>query len=76
MTNPNFNDAHPIPIPDSHIVMNNYPNKMTFWKGDRMDDLVGTLSWDNGVFTFEGNADESAKLFFDNLKHLFEQPKV
>ena len=29
---------------------------------------VGTLSWDDGVLKFEGNMDESAKLFFEYLK--------
>lgn len=26
---------------------------------------VGRLSWDDGTMKFEGNADESAKIFFD-----------
>ena len=29
---------------------------------------VGRLSWDKGKFQFEGNADKSAKIFFDYLK--------
>lgn len=28
---------------------------------------VGVLSWENGPMTFEGDADESAQLFFDNI---------
>jgi len=28
---------------------------------------IGQLSWDTGVFVFEGEAEESAKIFFDFL---------
>jgi hypothetical protein len=30
---------------------------------------VGELSWDSGTLEFEGSAEESAKIFFDWLKH-------
>lgn len=30
--------------------------------------FTGTLSWESGVFRFEGNAEESARIFFDALK--------
>ena len=29
---------------------------------------IGTLDWSSGKLVFEGNADESAKIFFEYLK--------
>lgn len=29
---------------------------------------VGALNWGDGIFKFEGNADKSAKIFFDLLR--------
>jgi len=34
---------------------------------------IGELSWENGVFRFKGSPDDSAKLFFDNLKPMIEE---
>jgi len=31
---------------------------------------IGRLSWDDGTFRFTGDADGSAKLFFDALKRM------
>ena len=31
---------------------------------------VGKLTWEGGTFRFAGNADESAKVFFDALKRM------
>ena len=36
-------------------------------------DQVGELSWKDGKFEFKGNAEESAKLFFNWLKPLMEE---
>ena len=33
---------------------------------------VGTLDWEGGIFKFEGEADESAKIFFKLLKKYLE----
>lgn len=41
-----------------------------FYRGDR---VIGTLSWKRGVFTFKGQADRSALIFFEEvLKHVDE----
>ena len=32
---------------------------------------IGTLDWSTGLLTFEGNANESARAFFDNLSAMF-----
>lgn len=32
---------------------------------------VGTLIWKDGVMRFEGNADEAAQIFFDNVVDLW-----
>ncbi len=39
---------------------------------DTNDEEVGRLSWDSGTLVFEGNADESAEVFFEVLKGRFE----
>lgn len=31
---------------------------------------IGRLSWEDGIFRFTGNADESAKVFFDALRQM------
>lgn len=38
---------------------------------------VGSLDWNDGVMKFIGNADESAKLFFDNIikRYFNDSPK-
>lgn len=41
------------------------PNyNVTFHRGQEM---VGKLDWNEGPMKFEGDADESAQLFFDNI---------
>lgn len=32
---------------------------------------IGKLSWGEGTMKFEGNAEESAQVFFDNVLHLW-----
>ena len=32
---------------------------------DNASDEIGRLSWEDGTFKFKGNAEESAKVFFD-----------
>jgi hypothetical protein len=34
---------------------------------DRSNSVVGKLDWSDGTLKFEGEADESAQLFFDNI---------
>ena len=50
----------------------NYPtHNMTFNKDGKE---IGWISWDKGELVFEGNADESAKVFFnDFLKNYVDQ---
>lgn len=36
---------------------------------------VGKLDWNDGVMKFTGDADESAKLFFDNIIKRYEYTK-
>ena len=31
------------------------------------NEVIGELSWKDGVLKFEGNVDESAKLFFEHM---------
>ena len=37
---------------------------------------VGTLDWSDGTMRFEGDADESAQLFFDNIVKIYVQSKL
>jgi len=46
------------------------PPTITFSFSDGGD--IGTLSWEGGVFKFEGNAEESAKEFFNFLKPMID----
>jgi len=39
------------------------PNRNITFHGE--DGEVGKLTWDDGRFHFEGDADESARIFFD-----------
>lgn len=43
---------------------------------DKDNKQIGCLSWEDGVFKFEGKADESAKLFFDYIVNNFTFPKA
>ena len=36
---------------------------LTFYNEDKQ--LVGKLSWENGMFELEGETEESARIFFD-----------
>ena len=45
------------------------PFCLTFSDGDKN---IGSLTMDDGQLKFEGNADESAKVFFDYLVKLWE----
>ena len=40
-------------------------NWLKFWHEERE---IGRLSWETGELVFTGDADESAKIFFDHLK--------
>ena len=40
------------------------------------DKNVGTLNWSDGTMRFEGAADESAQLFFDNIIKIYVQSKL
>ena len=42
---------------------------------DQNNNLVGTLVIENGTMRFEGNADESAKVFFENIIKLYGEKK-
>jgi hypothetical protein len=44
-----------------------------FYKGDK---TVGTLTWKDGPMRFEGDAEESAQLFFDNIIKVYTQTKL
>lgn len=57
----------PFIIPDARIleVETLAPPTVTFSQ-DNKD--IGTLSWEGGKFHFEGDAEESAKVFFDFLR--------
>jgi len=41
------------------------PNKIELYGEDH--ELVGALSWENGVVSFEGDIDKSARIFFEAL---------
>jgi hypothetical protein len=49
------------------------PSRLTLVKPDYNvsffieDNLIGKLDWNDGVMKFYGEADESAKVFFDNV---------
>jgi hypothetical protein len=38
---------------------------MTFWNEEKQ---IGEIEWNDGVMKFNGNLDESAKVFFEFLK--------
>ena len=43
---------------------------LTFYNEDTQ---VGKLSWENGVFEFDGETEESARIFFDLIiRHVME----
>lgn len=42
-------------------------NKHEFLSFDKHDKRIGTLFLENNKFVFEGNADKSAKIFFEYL---------
>ena len=43
------------------------------WDAD--DSLVGKISWEDGEIKFEGNVDESAKIFFELLIKKYIMPE-
>jgi len=45
-------------------------NNLTFHDNEKE---IGRLSWDDGIFKFEGKAEESAKVFFDFLIKLWNK---
>jgi len=47
------------------------PRNIIFMGKDNKE--VGKLSWDDGIFNFEGEAEKSAKIFFDFLKSWFPE---
>jgi len=56
------------------------PKTISF--NDAEGEIVGTVSWEDGVIRFEGDVDESARLFFEfllseyiDLECLKESPK-
>jgi len=59
-----------------------YGNDELTWEGDIVNyepataiifgDNVGKISWDNGVMVFEGDAEESAEIFFEFLKPMID----
>lgn len=72
----NINDVRLIPIPEpGYMVIGNAPRSSNLVFMNEQGE-IGKLSWDNGRFTFEGNADESAQQFFNYLKSLFETARV
>jgi len=50
------------------------PRNVTFM-GEN-NEVVGKLTWDDGIFKFEGEAEESARIFFDSLKLLMPESKT
>lgn len=47
-------------------------NNISFHSGSQ---TIGYLDWNDGVMRFSGSADESAKLFFDNIiRGYFQNP--
>jgi len=52
---------------DSEPILITAPTSFTF-TNDAGE--VGTLSWHDGTFRFSGNADASARVFFDALNQL------
>ncbi len=48
------------------------PGVICFNFSDKDYKEVGQLCWEKGKFTFTGEADESAKLFFEYVKKHFE----
>ena len=51
-------------------VSDSNPHNITFQNAD--NEQVGKLSWDDGVFKFEGEAEESARIFFKIIQNLVE----
>jgi len=45
-------------------------NNIVFTKDNN---TIGTLCWDDGIMKFDGNAEESAKIFFDYFCKLFNK---
>ncbi len=45
------------------------PHRFTFMGED--DEAIGTLDWSDGTLKFEGDADESAQVFFNIVVKLY-----
>ncbi len=69
---------------EGEIVFSLYGDAEIIWEQDAVDyisatsvtfgDNVGKISWEEGTMTFEGNADESARMFFEGfLKPLVDE---
>jgi hypothetical protein len=58
---------------DVSFKINTPPILMTFYKSNSGTGKVGEFKEVNGLLTFEGNVDESAKLFVDRVCELFKQ---
>lgn len=67
---------HDISLDGPIALINEVPisEQLTFMVDiDEVLQPVGKLSWVDGVFRFEGNAEESAKVFFEYLKRLIDE---
>ena len=50
------------------------PRNVTFMNED--NEVIGKLSWEDDVFKFEGEAEESAQIFFDCVLSLMFKSKT
>lgn len=57
---------------ETEIQLMSPPNPCTIIFYDNDSNQVGFLSWKDGVFKFDGDADAAAKIFFDKLMRQVE----
>lgn len=61
-------------IKDTYLTTTFKPDlTMTFYDGK---DAIGKLDWNDGVMKFEGNAQESAQIFFNYIIDVYNQSKL
>ena len=54
------------------IYNNNLSRNLLTFHGD-LEEIIGSIDYENGEIVFTGNANESAKVFFNYVKQYFKE---
>jgi hypothetical protein len=69
-----FDDNIYFGTPNSSQLITIMPTNKILFRG--VSGSVGTLDWSDGIMRFEGDVDESAQLFFDNIVTRYIQTQL